>query len=113
MENKKTYYLSELQTQAEVELEERIKEEEIKMMDSDIIKPTYAIELDDLIAEVSDNNIPIYTYDLLQYASNNFDLIQPNDSAGVSPDVVMIIQANIYELLVQDLYEYLNERKGE
>ena len=114
MENKKTYYLSELQTQAEEELEERIKEEEVKMMDSDIIKPTnYGIELEDLIAEVSDNNIPIYTYDLLQYASNNFDLIQPNDSAGVSPDVVMIIQANIYELLVQDLYEYLNERKGE
>ena len=113
MENKKTYYLSELQTQAEEELEERIKEEEIKMMDSDIIKPTYAIELDDLIAEVSDNNIPIYTYDLLQYASNNFDLLEQNDMVDDQPDVVSIIQANIYELLMEDLYEYLNERKGE
>ena len=109
---KKTYYLSELQRGAREELEERIKEEEVKMMDSDIIKPTnYGIELDDLIAEVTDNNIPFYTYDLLQYASNNFDLIEPNDLAGT--DVVSIIQSNIYELLMEDLYEYLNERKGE
>ena len=102
MEDKKTYYLSELQRGAREELEERIKEEEIKIDE---------IELDDAIAEISDNNIPIYTYELLQYASNNFDLIEPNDLAGT--DVVSIIQSNIYELLMEDLYEYLNERKGE
>ena len=104
MEEKKTYYLSELQRGAREELEDRIKEEEIKIDE---------IELDDAIAEIADNNIPIYTYELLQYASNNFDLIEPNDLAGDNPDVVKIIQCNIYELLVQDLYEYLNERKGE
>ena len=104
MEEKKTYYLSELQRGAREELEDRIKEEEIKIDE---------IELDDAIAEISDNNIPIYTYELLQYASNNFDLIEPNDLAGDNPDVVKIIQCNIYELLMQDLYEYLNERKGE
>ena len=116
---KKTYYLSELQRGAREELEERIKEEEVKMMDSDIIKPTnewgifYGIELDDLIAEVSDNNIPIYTYDLLQYASNNFNLIYKNDLCSDDADCIQIIQSNIYELLMEDLYEYLNERKGE
>ena len=101
---KKTYYLSELQRGAREELEERIKwcRENEEQENSD-----------DLIAEVSDNNIPIYTYDLLQYASNNFDLIEPNDLAGDNPDVVKIIQCNIYELLMEDLYEYLNERKGE
>ena len=104
MEGKKTYYLSELQRGAREELEDRIKEEEIKIDE---------IELDDAIAEISDNNIPIYTYELLQYASNNFDLIEPNDLAGDNPDVVRIIQSNIYELLMEDLYEYLNERKGE
>ena len=99
---KKTYYLSELQREAREELEERIKwcRENEEQENSD-----------DLIAEVSDNNIPIYTYELLQYASNNFDLIEPNDLAGT--DVVSIIQSNIYELLMEDLYEYLNERKGE
>ena len=102
MEEKKTYYLSELQRQAREELEDRIKwcRENEEQENSD-----------DLIAEVSDNNIPIYTYELLQYASNNFDLIEPNDLAGT--DVVSIIQSNIYELLMEDLYEYLNERKGE
>ena len=104
MEEKKTYYLSELQREAREDLQDRIKEEEIKIDE---------IELDDAIAEISDNNIPIYTYDLLQYASNNFDLIQPNDLAGDNPDVVKIIQCNIYELLMEDLYEYLNETKGE
>ena len=99
---KKTYYLSELHREAREELEERIK----------WCRENEAQEnSDDLIAEVSDNNIPIYTYELLQYASNNFDLIEPNDLAGT--DVVSIIQSNIYELLMEDLYEYLNERKGE
>tara|TARA_R110002020_G_scaffold404420_1_gene614501 strand:+ start:162 stop:473 length:312 start_codon:yes stop_codon:yes gene_type:complete len=101
---KKTYYLSEIQRQAREELEDQIqwceKEEE-------------EYDKDDLIAEVSDNNIPIYTYDLLQYASNNFDLLEQNDMVDDQPDVVSIIQANIYELLMEDLYEYLNERKGE
>ena len=101
---KKTYYLSELQREAREELEERIKwcRENEEQENSD-----------DLIAEVSDNNIPIYTYDLLQYASNNFDLLEQNDMVDDQPDVVSIIQANIYELLMEDLYEYLNERKGE
>ena len=104
MEEKKTYYLSELQRQAEEELEDRIKwcRENEEQENSD-----------DLVSEVADNNIPIYTYDLLQYASNNFDLIAPNDIAGDDADVVQIIQANIYELLTEDLYEYLNERKEE
>ena len=100
----KKYYTEDLIEGAIDELQERIKEEEIKIDE---------IELDDAIAEISDNNIPIYTYELLQYASNNFDLIEPNDLAGDNPDVVKIIQSNIYELLMEDLYEYLNERKGE
>ena len=104
MEEKKTYYLRELQRGAEEELEERIKWCE---------KEEENYEEHDLITEVTDNNIPIYTYDLLQYASNNFDLIQPNDLAGDSPDVVQIIQSNIYEILTESLYEYLEERKGE
>ena len=104
MEEKKTYYLSEIQRGAREEVEDQNKwcRENEEQENSD-----------DLIAEVSDNNIPIYTYDLLQYASNNFDLLEQNDMVDDQPDVVSIIQANIYELLMEDLYEYLNERKGE
>ena len=100
----KTYYLSELQREAREELEDQIKWYE---------KEEEEYDKDDLIAEVSDNNIPIYTYDLLQYASNNFDLIYKNDLCSDDADCIQIIQANIYELLMEDLYEYLTERKGE
>ena len=104
MEDKKTYYLSELQRQAREELEDRIKwcRENEEQENSD-----------DLISEVSDNNIPIYTYDLLQYASNNFDLIYKNDLCSEDADCIQIIQANIYELLTQELYDYLNTKQGE
>ena len=104
MEEKKTYYISKLQREAREELEDRIKwcRENEEQENSD-----------DLIHEVADNNIPIYTYDLLQYASNNFNLIYKNDLCSDDADCIQIIQSNIYEELMEDLYEYLNKRKGE
>ena len=103
MEEKKRYETRDLIEGAEEELEERIK---------------WCIENDeedyeehDLISEVSDNNIPIYTYELLQYASNNFDLIDKNDLCSDDAGCIQIIQANIYELLTEGLYEYLTTRK--
>ena len=99
MEKKeRTYYTEDIIESAIDDLQERIKEEEIKIDE---------IELDDAIAEIADNNIPIYTYDLLQYASNNFDLIQPSDLQGEEPSVTSIIQANIYEILTEELYAYV------
>ena len=102
MEDKKSYYTEDLKRQAIEEIEDRLKEEDIT---------SGAYDTDDLITEVADNNIPIYTYDLLQYASNNFDLIQPNDLTSDNPDVIQIITANIYELLTDELYQHIN--KGE
>ena len=102
MEDKKTYYTEDLVKGAIEELVERLKynEEDEKQYE------TY-----DLIHEVADNNIPIYTYDLLQYASNNFDLIQPSELTSDNPDVTQIISMNIYELLTDELYQHIN--KGE
>ena len=100
MEDKKTYYTEDLVKSAIKELQDRIKEEEIKIDE---------IELDDTISEIADNNIPIYTYDLLQYASNNFDLIHANDNLpNNNPDVIQIIQFNIFDLLTDKLYNYIN-----
>jgi len=99
MEKKeRKYYTEDLIEGAIDELQERIKEEEIKIDE---------IELDDAISEIADNNIPIYTYDLLQYASNNFDLIQPSELQGDNPTVISIITANIYEILTEELYAYV------
>ena len=91
----KKYYTEDLIEGAIDELQERFVGEED--------------EIDDIIAEIADNNIPIYTYDLLQYASNNFDLIQQNDLAGFEPDVIKIITANIYEILTEELYGYVSK----
>ena len=101
------YYTQELVESAIKELEERLKEEEIKTDES------YAIEIDDLISEIADSHVPIYTYDLLQYASNNFDLLEQNDLVNDQPDVISIIQANIYEILTEELYNYINEKEKE
>tara|TARA_Y100000593_G_scaffold32337_1_gene63703 strand:- start:781 stop:1110 length:330 start_codon:yes stop_codon:yes gene_type:complete len=99
MEDKKTYYTEDLVKNAIEDLEERLKWNKENEYDQDT---------DDLIHETADNNVPIYTYDLLQYASNNFDLIQPNELTSNNPDVIQIIQANIYEYLTDKLYNYIN-----
>ena len=104
MEKTKKYYTEDLIEGAIEDLQDRIKEEEIKIDE---------IELDDAISEVADNNIPIYTYDLLQYASNNFDLIEPSELCSDNPSVISIIQANIYELLTEALYEYITKQNEE
>ena len=105
MEDKKSYYTEDLVKGAIEELEERLKEEDIK------VEFSGAYDTDDLITEVADNNIPIYTYDLLQYASNNFNLLVQSDLTGDKPDVTQIISMNIFELLTDELYQHIN--KGE
>ena len=104
MEKTKKYYTEDLIEGAIEELKDRIqwcKEEEEDY------------EIDDLISEIADNNIPIYTYDLLQYASNNFDLIEPSELCSDNPSVISIIQANIYELLTEALYEHTTKQDKE
>ena len=99
IEEKKTYQLQELYDQAIDDLDDRIawckKEKE-------------EYETYDLIHEIADNNIPIYTYDLLQYASHNFELNDPNEELCTEhPSVTQVIQANIYQWLSDHLYNHI------
>ena len=105
MEDKRSYYTEDLIEGAIDDLQSRLKEEGINVLEEEY--KLDGIKLDDEISEIADNNIPIYTYDLLQYASNNFDLIQPSDLQGDEPSVTSIIQANIYEILTEELYAYV------
>ena len=100
MEKTKKYYTEDLIEGAIEDLQEEIKKD-------------YTENYDDLISEIADNNIPIYTYDLLQYASNNFDLIEPSELCSDNPSVISIIQANIYELLTEALYEHTTKQDKE
>ena len=95
MEKTKKYYTQDLIEEAKEELRDRLKEEEIEIK--------LGNETQDILSEIADNNIPIYTYDLLQYASNNFDLNEPSDLCSDNPSVTQIITANIYELITQEL----------
>ena len=104
MEREKTYYKEDLIEGAIEDIQDRIKW--IKENEEE----DHYEKIEDCIHEVAENNIPIYTYDLLQYASNNFDLIQPNDLAGEYPDVIKIIQCNIYEMLIEHLYNHINNK---
>jgi hypothetical protein len=102
MERENIYYKEDLITGTIESLEEQIKWYKEEKEEYDI---------DDLIQEVADNSIPIHTYDLLQYASNNFDLIQENDICDYSNNVVVsTIQANIYEMLIEHLYNHINNK---
>ena len=113
-QKERNYYTEELVDSAIEELGERLKEEEIRTDES------YDIEIDDLIAEIADSHVPIYTYDLLQYASNNFDLIYPNETWEFHREstATSIIMANIFELLHAELYDAIceirdNEKENE
>ena len=106
METKeRKYYTEDIIERAIDELQDRLKEEGINVLEEEY--KLDGIKLDDIIAEIADNNIPIYNYDLLLYASNNFDLIQPSDLQGDEPTVISIIQANFYEILTEELYAYV------
>lgn len=108
MEREKTYYSDDLIEGAIEDLQDRLKEAGYGIKDE--FGRDY---IDDLIPEIADNNIPVYTYDLLQYASNNFDLNEPSDLCSDNPSATDIITANIYELLTQELYDYINTKQGE
>ena len=67
----------------------------------------------DLIAEVADESVPVYTYDLLQYGANNFDLMTEEPELGPAFDgsstPVNIIAANIYEAVSNHLHQELDD----
>ncbi len=67
----------------------------------------------DLIHEIADGSVPVYTHDILQYAANCFDLSINEPELGAafdgSPTPVNIIAANIYEEIYNHLSEHIDE----
>lgn len=70
----------------------------------------------DIISEIADNNIDMYTVDLLEWAKNNFSYIEegldeygtPTDSNGKA-DFLRIIQQGQYIEYERDLYDNLED----
>ncbi len=70
----------------------------------------------DVISEIADNNVDIYTYDLLEWAKGNYSYIEeaidelgtPTDSQGRADFIGMIRQGQ-YIYYTQDLYDNLDD----
>ncbi len=67
----------------------------------------------DVIAEIADSSVPVYTYDLMRIAAEDNSLATDEPELGPafdgSPTPVNIIAANVYEAISNDLHAYLQE----
>ena len=68
---------------------------------------------DDIIYEIADNAVPIYYWDIAQYAAWNTELMQEIPECGTEQEPYKQIQLNIYEAIVAGLYEHVAEREQE
>ena len=68
---------------------------------------------DDIIYEIADNAVPIYYWDIAQYAAWNTELMQEIPECGTEQKPYKQIQLNIYEAIVAGLYEHVAEKEKE
>ncbi len=102
--SKNTYDMKDLIIDACMDLEKRIKEEEIDILVDDI---------DDTIHEIADNAIPIYYYDIGQFAAHNSCLMTIKSEINPEGNAHDQIQANIYEEICNGLHEHIAEKEKE
>ena len=77
----------------------------------DIQKGDY--DLDDSIHEIADQAVPIYYWDIAQYAAWNPILMQEIPDCGAEQEPYKQIQLNIYEAVCEGLYEHVAEKENE
>ena len=101
-EEKKSYELKDLVIDASDTLDHDWKE---------IQKGHY--ELDETIHEIADNSVPIYYWDIGQYASHNSWLMTEKPEINSEGNAHDQIQSNIYQYIVEGLYEHVAEKEKE
>ena len=71
----------------------------------------------DAMHEIADSSVPVYTYDLLQFAGNNLNLAVDTPELGPAfdgtPTPVNIIAANVYEYIEAALWDKWREIEDE
>ena len=67
----------------------------------------------DTIHEIADQAVPIYYWDIAQYAAWNTELMQEIPETGRECEPYKMIQMNIYEAICEGLYEHIAEKEKE
>ena len=66
----------------------------------------------DIVSEIADSFVPVYTFNLIEYGYHNRDLMFDEPELGPafdgSPTPTNIIAANIYEAVYNHLYQELD-----
>ena len=70
-------------------------------------------ELDETIHEIADNSVPIYYWDIGQYASHNSWLMTEKPEINPEGNAHDQIQANIYEHIVEGLNYHVAKKERE
>ena len=68
---------------------------------------------DDTIHEIADNSVPIYYYDIGQYAAHNSWLMTKTPDTMSDATAMQQILANIYEYIVRGLYKHKQEKEDD
>lgn len=93
---------------------ERDVAEEVRGRADELRQETYP---EDMVMELADGWVPIYTYDILQYAANDLALAVDEPECGPafdgSPTPINIIAANIWDRLQAVASEALYELQEE
>jgi len=71
-------------------------------------------DADDVMHEIADNSVPIYYYDVGKYAAHNPCIMMNKPEMGSdNMNALQFIQANIYEYVLEGLYEHKQEKENE
>jgi len=68
---------------------------------------------DDTVHEIADNAVPIYYWDIGQYAAWNPILMQEIPEINPNGNAHDQIQSNIYEAVCEGLYKHIAEKENE
>ena len=104
---KKSYELKDLIIDACEELDEAIRLNKVEIDEDEIY------DTDDMIHEIADSGVPIYYYDIGQYAAHNSWLMTEIPDINPDGNAHDQIQANIYEAICEGLYQHIAEKEKE
>ena len=69
---------------------------------------------DDTMHEIADNSVPIYYYDIGKFAAHNpWIMMNKPEMGSDNMNALQFIQANIYEYVLNGLYEHKQESEDD